>query len=119
MAFKRTTKKTGPHTRRSTTIHSNGSHATNSTSVKSGNMTMTYTQKGSKSYTTQTIRRADGFVERKRVHSNAIKKLPDSEIWDFLFGIKKKRRTRQKSSAFTTIILTMITSFFVFAYLFG
>lgn len=114
MAFKRTTKKTGPGTRSSRTIHSNGGHATNSTSMTTGNMTITRTQKGSKSYTTQTIRRADGFVERKRIHSNAIKKYKGPDLFSLLFSSKRTRKRRSKGgtssngTAFILIILFVI-----------
>jgi hypothetical protein len=73
MAYKRNSKKTGPNTRKTTTISTKGPN-TISNSMKSGNVTYTTTTKGGKSYTTQTIRGAGGFVERKRIGSNSPRK---------------------------------------------
>jgi cobalamin biosynthesis Mg chelatase CobN len=73
MAFKRTSKKTGPNSRRTTTYNTNGS-TTQSNSVKSGSVTYTNTTKGGKSYTTQTVKGAGGYVSRKRIGSNSTKK---------------------------------------------
>jgi cobalamin biosynthesis Mg chelatase CobN len=68
MAYKRKTTKTGTNSRRSTTYNTNGP-TTHSNSTSANRMTTTYTTKGAKSYITQTTRRADGYVERKRVAS--------------------------------------------------
>jgi cobalamin biosynthesis Mg chelatase CobN len=68
MAYKRKTTKTGANSRRSTTYNTNGP-TTHSNSTSVNRMTTTYTTKGAKSYITQTTRRADGYVERKRVAS--------------------------------------------------
>jgi cobalamin biosynthesis Mg chelatase CobN len=72
MAYKRKTRKTGPNSRSSTTSNTNGA-STYSNSNTSNGVTYTQTSKNGKYYTTQTIRRADGSVERKRVQSSTSK----------------------------------------------
>lgn len=72
MAYKRKTRKTGSNSRSSTTSNTNGA-STYSNSNTSNGVTYTQTSKNGKYYTTQTIRRADGSVERKRVQSSTSK----------------------------------------------
>jgi hypothetical protein len=68
MAYKRTTKKTGPNTRKSTTISDTGNQ-TLSTSTKAGGTRFTNTIKNGKSYTMQTTRSTNGLVTRKKIGS--------------------------------------------------
>jgi hypothetical protein len=86
MAFKRTSKKTGSNSRRTTTYNTNGP-TTHSNSIKSGNVTYTNTTKGGKSYTTQTVKGTDGFVTRKRIGSNSTKKSKRSKSDDNALGM--------------------------------
>jgi cobalamin biosynthesis Mg chelatase CobN len=98
VAYKRKTTKTGRITRRSMTTNTNGP-STFSNSMTSGNVTTTHTSKGGKYYTTQTIRRPDGTIEKKRTQSSQAKSNKPSEsgglvllvfvvivILGFLFG---------------------------------
>jgi hypothetical protein len=70
MAYKRKTTKTGPKSRSSTTYNTNGP-STYSNSTTHAGTTITRTSKGGKYHTTQTIRRPDGTVERKRIQNSA------------------------------------------------
>ena len=73
MAYKRTTKKTGPISRRSVT-HSTSGPSTYSHSTTSNGVTYTSTSKGGKYYMTRTQRFANGYVERKRIMSSSTKR---------------------------------------------
>jgi hypothetical protein len=73
MAYKRTSKKTGTNSRRTTTMNSSGAQKITN-SVKSGNTTTSYTTNGGKSYMTQTTRSADGFIARRRIGSTSPKR---------------------------------------------
>lgn len=68
MAYKRTSKKSGSF-KHTTTINTNGP-TTRSVSHTSNGNTTTYTTKGNKSWTTQTIRSPSGWVERRRIGSS-------------------------------------------------
>lgn len=86
MAYKRTTQKTGPNTRRSVT-HSRKGPSTFSHSNTSNGVTYTSTSKGGKYYMTRTQRFADGYVERKRIMSSSPKKAT----------LSRKRRSKNSS----------------------
>ncbi len=78
MAYKRTSKKTGTNSRRTTTMNSSGAQKITN-SVKSGNTTTSYTTNGGKSYMTQTTRSADGFITRRRIGSASPKRSKKDE----------------------------------------
>ena len=101
MAYKRKTTKTGANSRRSMTLNTNGP-TTFSNSTKAGNVTYTHTSKGGKYYTTQTIRRADGFVERKRIYSSAPKK-PSKPLWG-----SSKKKTNSKNGGESLVVLLIV-----------
>lgn len=74
MAYKRTTKKTGPNTRSSITHNTNGPSTFSHSAKGGGGVTYTSTSKGGKYYTTRTQRFANGYVERKRIMSSSPKR---------------------------------------------
>jgi hypothetical protein len=69
VAYKRKTTKTGPNSRSSTTTNTKGP-STFSNSTTHNGVTNTQTSKNGKYYTTQTVRKPDGSVERKRIQSS-------------------------------------------------
>lgn len=107
MGYKRTTKKTGPNTRKSVTYNHRGP-STYSHSNTSGGVTYTHTSKGGKYYTTRTQRFADGFVERKRITSSSPKK------------VARPRKRASKSGSFSGgVILVGLIVFFGLLVLIG
>lgn len=104
MAYKRKTTKTGTGSRRSITLNTNGP-TTFSNSTKAGNVTYTHTSKGGKYYTTQTIRRADGFVERKRIYSSAPKKAASKPFWGSKSKTTKKSAKSNDESFWTVLVV--------------
>ena len=89
MAYKRTTRKFGSG--RVSTTQSTTGPSTYSISTKAGGTTRTTTQKGNKSYVTETIRDGNGWVSKKRIYSSHPRKKKEKEptkleaMSDFLF----------------------------------
>jgi hypothetical protein len=73
MAYKRTTKKTGPRSRKSVTFNTTGPTTYSSSSTHAGE-TYTHTSKNGKYYTTRTTRTPSGYVQRERVSSSSPRK---------------------------------------------
>lgn len=110
MGYKRTTKKTGPNTRKSVTYNHRGP-TTISNSSTSGGVTYTHSSRGGKYYTTRTQRFADGYVERKRIMSSSPKKAASPR--------KRTRTVKSGSSGGGAIWLALIVIFGLFVLIGG
>ncbi len=104
MAFKRTTRKTSKYTRSSVTQNTNGPN-TFSHSAKNGFVTTTSTMKGGKSYTTQTTRLGNGFVQRKRISSSS--------------NARPRRSRKSSNTPAGNFLLIAVIAIFIFGFLFG
>lgn len=96
MAYKRSTTKTGPNSRRSVTYNTNGP-TTVSTSSTANGVTYTSTSKGGKYYMTRTQKFAGGYVDRKRIMSSSPKKTST-----------KRRKGDDKVGVFGVVLLFFI-----------
>jgi hypothetical protein len=113
MAYKRTSKKTGVGSRRTTTVNNSNSSITNSVSNGSKNFRTTYTSNsktGSK--ITQTWRDGAGFVHTKTISRNSTPTEAQrrrearraQQFWrNLLFGTKKRQRRRGPRNTSSTV----------------
>lgn len=126
MGYKRTSKKTGATSRRTTTINNGNGSVTNSNSYGSKNFRTTYTNNsktGNK--VTQTWRDGAGFTHRKTVYKSptaaSMKKQQREaqKFWAWLGGNStKKKPVRKKStgsfSGFGWLFLIVLAAIVVF-----
>lgn len=130
MGYKRTSKKTGPNSRRTQTFNNKNSSVTNTYSTGNKNFRTTYSNNSKTgNRVTQTWRDGAGFTHRKIIYSTAganreieRQRKRAVKFWAGVFGTNKPKARRSKSQkdagssfgVWILLIIALITCVMIF-----